>query len=152
MLSDYTHSEYKIRLGSSIWYVLKVFRKINILYPLIHTYQCVAGVEKCHINENFAYVHLNATLVVFISARNIFWNFWDTKEKAVRIECYIDKSRIFCSIHNSQNNFLLSTIFYFAVQVFSEWNNFFWQLLFLKANLQSVLQKGLYVYSKGAFM
>ena len=42
----------------------------------------------------------------------------------MRIECYIDKSRIFCSIHRSQNKFLLSAILYFAVQVFSEWNNF----------------------------
>ena len=75
---------------------------------------------------------LNDALVVFIFARNIFWNFWDTKEKEVRIECYIDKSRIFCSIHNSQNNFLLSTILYFAVQVFSEWNNFFDNYFYLR--------------------
>ena len=63
---------------------------------------------------------LNDALVVVISARNIFCNFWDAKEKEVRIDCYIDKSRIYCSIHNSQNNFLLTTILYFAVQVFSE--------------------------------
>ena len=37
MPSDQTHSEYKIRLGSSIWYVLKDLRKSNVLYPLIYT-------------------------------------------------------------------------------------------------------------------
>ena len=75
---------------------------------------------------------LNYTLVVFISARNIFCNFWDKKEKELRIECYIDKSRIFCSIHNSQNNFLLSTILYFVVEMFSEWNHFFDNYFYLR--------------------
>ena len=75
---------------------------------------------------------LNDALVVFISTRNIFSNFWDTKEKEVRIECYIDKSRIFCSIHNFQNNFLHSTILYFVVQVFCEWNNFFDNYFYLR--------------------
>ena len=75
---------------------------------------------------------MNDTLVVFITARNIFCNFWHTKEKEVRIECYIDKSRIFCYIHNSQNNFLLSTILYLVVQVFCEWNNFIDKYFYLR--------------------
>ena len=53
---DYTHSEYKIRLGSSIWYVLKVLPESNILYPDTHRYKCVAGVKKCHINQNFEHI------------------------------------------------------------------------------------------------
>ena len=133
MPSDQIHSEYKIRLGSSIWYVLIVLRKSNILYPLTHTRtSAYLGLRNVTLTKNLCKYFINDALVVFISARNSFWNFCHTKEKKVRIDCYIDKSRIFCSIHNSQNSFLLSTILYFVLQLFCEWNKFFDNYFYLK--------------------
>ena len=133
MPSYQIHSEYKIRLGSSIWYVLKVFRKSNILYSLIHRgTSAYLGLKNVTLTKTSCKYFLNDALVVFISARNSFCNFYHTKEKKVRIDCYIDKSRIFWSIHNSRDNFLLGTSLHLVAQVVCEWNNSFGNYFYLK--------------------
>ena len=133
MPSYQIHSEYKICLRSSIWYVLKVFRKSNILYSLIHRrMSAYLWLRNVTLTKTLCKYFLNDALVVFISSRNSFCNFCHTEEKKVRIDCYIDKSRIFWSIHNSQNNFILSTSLYFVAQVVCEWNDSFDNYFYLK--------------------
>ena len=133
MPSYQIQSEYKICLGSSIWYVLKVFRKSNILYSLIHRRtSAYLGLRNVTLTKTLCKYFLNDALVVFISARNSFCNFCHTKEKKVRIDCYINKSRIFWSIHNSQNSFILSTSLHFVAQVVCEWNDSFDNYFYLK--------------------
>ena len=75
----------RIYMGSSIQYVLKIFRKTNISYPLIRTRSwAYQGVRNVSFSENFAYLlndlHLDLALL-----NHIFVYFLNSSHKNINL-------------------------------------------------------------------